>query len=77
MVERTGVNRESVASEIDLYTSQPGQARAYMIGKLKIEELRDRAKTRLGARFDIRRFNYAVLNNGALPLSTLGRVIDQ
>lgn len=77
MVERTGVDREFVASEVDRYVSQPGQALAYMIGKLKIDELRERSKARLGTRFDIRRFYNAVLDNGALPLSTLERVIDE
>ncbi len=77
MAERTGVNREFVSSEIDRYTSQPGQALAYMIGKLKFDELRDRARARLGARFDIRRFHNAVLDQGALPLATLERVVDE
>ena len=76
MVERTGVEREFVASEIDRYTSDPGQALAYMIGKLKFDELRDRAKARLGARFDIRKFHNAVLDNGALPLSTLHDLVN-
>ncbi|MDO8420124.1 MAG: DUF885 domain-containing protein [Rubrivivax sp.] len=77
MVERTGVDRDFVSAEIDRYTSQPGQALAYMIGKLKFDELRDRAKVRLGARFDIRKFHNAVLDQGALPLSTLERVVDE
>ncbi len=77
MVERTGVEREFVASEVDRYTSQPAQALAYMIGKLKFDELRDRAKARLGARFDIRKFHNAVLDNGALPLATLDSLIDE
>ena len=77
MSERTGVEREFVSSEIDRYTSQPGQALAYMIGRLKIAELRDRAKARLGQQFDIRRFHNAVLDQGALPLATLERVIDE
>ena len=77
MVERTGVDREFVTGEIDRYTSQPGQALAYMIGKLKFDELRDRARARLGPRFDIRRFHNAVLDQGALPLSTLERVVDE
>ena len=76
MVERTGVNREFVTSEIDRYTSNPGQALAYTIGRLKFEELRDRARAKLGARFDIRQFHNAVLDQGALPLATLERVID-
>ena len=77
MVERTGVEREFVSSEVDRYTSQPGQALAYMIGKLKFDELRDRAKSKLGARFDIRSFHNAVLDNGALPLATLDGLIDE
>lgn len=77
MVERTGVDREFVEGEVDRYTSQPGQALAYMIGKLKFDELRDRAKARLGARFDIRTFHNAVLDNGALPLDTLDTVAEE
>ena len=53
------------------------QALGYMIGKLKIAELRDRARARLGERFDLRRFHNAVIDQGALPLDTLARVIDE
>ncbi len=77
MVERTGVEREFVEGEVDRYASQPGQALAYMIGKLKFDELRDRARARLGERFDIRRFHNAVLDQGALPLQLLERVVDE
>lgn len=48
-----------------------------MIGKLKFDELRDRAKAKLGPRFDIRKFHNAVLDNGALPLATLDVLIDE
>jgi uncharacterized protein (DUF885 family) len=77
MVERTGVEREFVESEVDRYTSLPSQALSYMIGQLKIVELRDRAKNKLGARFDIRRFHNAVLDQGEVPLSTLETIIDE
>jgi uncharacterized protein (DUF885 family) len=76
MMERTGIDREFTESEIDRYTSQPGQALAYMIGQLEIQALRDRAKARLGARFDIRTFHNAVLDQGAVPMPTLRRLID-
>ena len=76
MAERTGVDRGFVSSEIDRYTSNPGQALAYMIGQLKIVELRERAKTRLGSKYDLRKFNNAVIDNGALPLDTLERLMD-
>ena len=77
MVERTGMDRSFVESEVDRYTSIPGQALGYMIGKLKIVELRDRAKTRLGERFDLRRFHNAVIDQGALPLDVLANRIDE
>lgn len=76
MAERTGVNRGFVTSEIDRYTSNPGQALAYMIGELKILELRERAKVALGPKYDLRKFNNAVIDNGALPLDTLERLVD-
>ncbi len=77
MVERTGFERGFVTAEVDRYTSTPGQALGYMIGKLKIDALRDRAKALLGARFDLRRFHNAVIDQGALPLDTLDRLIDE
>ena len=77
MVERTGVDRIFASSEVDRYTSDPGQALAYMIGKLKIDELRDRAKKRLGDKFDIRRFHNLLLDQGALPLDVLETVADE
>jgi uncharacterized protein (DUF885 family) len=76
MVERTGMDRGFVASEVDRYTSDPGQALGYMIGKLKIAQLRERAQQRLGQRFDLRRFHNAVIDQGALPLDVLERVLD-
>ena len=76
MVERTGMDRGFVASEVDRYTSVPGQALGYMIGKLKIAQLRQRARQRLGSRFDVRRFHNAVIDQGALPLDVLERVIE-
>jgi len=76
MVERTGSDPAFVSSEVDRYYSQPGQALAYMIGQLKIIELRDRARQQLGARFDIRKFHMAVLDQGSVPLPVLERSLD-
>ena len=76
LLAQTGLDLGLIESEVDRYTSGPGQALGYMIGQLKIIELRDRARAALGLRFDIRRFHMAVLDQGAVPLSVLDRQLD-
>ncbi len=67
---------QDIVNEIDRYIGTSGQALAYKIGQLKISELRVRAATRLGPKFDLRDFNDALLDTGSVPLETLERHID-
>jgi prolyl oligopeptidase len=64
-------------NEVDRYINWPGQALAYKIGQLKIQELKDRAKSELEENFDIKDFHHEVLKRGALPLDILEQYIDQ
>jgi uncharacterized protein (DUF885 family) len=67
---------EFMAAEIDRYIVMPGQALAYLTGKLEITRLRDEARGRLGAAFSLPEFHAAILDNGSLPMPTLTRSID-
>jgi uncharacterized protein (DUF885 family) len=71
MREKTGLGEKEVTAEIERYIVNPGQACAYKIGMLKIQELRKRAQTELGTKFDQRQFHDVVLKNGAVPLEIL------
>ena len=71
MRDKTGMGEKEVTAEIERYIVNPGQACAYKVGMLKIQELRTRAQTELGSKFDQREFHDVVLKNGALPLEIL------
>ena len=74
-VDHVPMPPEFMAAEIDRYIVMPGQALAYLTGKLEIERLRDEARRRLGAEFSLPAFHAAVLDHGSLPMPTLARSI--
>ena len=69
--DNTGKTDQDITVEVDRYIVWPGQALAYKLGQLKIRELRTQAETLQGAKFNVRAFHDAVLENGALPLNIL------
>ena len=77
MMDNAGEVRSESESEIERYIVWPAQATSYMIGRIKIMELRERAKAELGNRFDIKDFHSVVLMNGILPLTVLEALVDQ
>lgn len=76
MTEKTGMPETDVTAEIERYLVMPGQALAYKVGMLKILELRERAKTELGPKFDIKAFHDLVLTGGSMPLALLEQRVD-
>jgi uncharacterized protein (DUF885 family) len=73
--QNTAMTAADINSEVDRYLAEPGQALAYAVGCLKIQQLRAQAEHALGDRFDIRGFHEAVLGQGRLPLTALAEVI--
>jgi uncharacterized protein (DUF885 family) len=65
------------ASEVERYVVNPGQACAYMIGELKLVELREKARKGLGPRFDPKAYHDLVLSTGTVPLTLLEQVVDR
>jgi uncharacterized protein (DUF885 family) len=76
MREKTGMGEKEVKSEIERYIVNPGQACAYKVGMMKIQELRARAQQELGDKFDQREFHDSVLKNGSLPLEILEEQVN-
>jgi uncharacterized protein (DUF885 family) len=76
LVENTPNSEYDSTRAIQRYLVMPGQATAYMIGKLKIVELREAARAELGEQFDIRDFHDEVLKDGRIPLDILTAKIE-
>ncbi|MBC6995403.1 DUF885 domain-containing protein [Neolewinella lacunae] len=77
MAENTALSLHEVNTEIDRYIGWPGQAVSYKMGELKIRELRARAESRLGEKFDLAAFHDLVLANGAVTMATLETLVEE
>ena len=75
-VKNNGSNPIEVRGEVDRYCAWPGQACGYKVGHTAINQLREKAKGALGDKFDFRQFNDAIVLGGAVPMTVLGRVVD-
>jgi len=78
MREHTFESETQIASESLRYsTDLPGQALAYKLGSLGIRDLRERMRTKLGTRFEVRRFHQAVLGHGSMPIAILEQHVER
>lgn len=70
------LSERDIQKEVERYITNPGQATSYKIGELKIKELRAKAETTLGDKFDIKDFHAVVLGSGSVPLDVLADQVD-
>lgn len=77
MMEKTGMHRHEVETEIYRYATWPGQATAYKVGEIFIRQLRQLATEQLGDRFNVRDFHAVLLKNGPVPLTILKQVVEE
>ena len=76
-VDENGSKEEEVRSEVDRYCSWPGQACGYKVGHSEINRQREKAKAALGARYDIKAFNDAVVIGGNVPMDVLAKNVHE
>ncbi|MBY9066338.1 DUF885 domain-containing protein [Hyphomonas sp. WL0036] len=76
-LDNSAITEAQARSEVQRYIVIPGQATAYKVGMIEIQQMRARAEAELGDKFDIRAFHDTVLGGGALPLAMLNAKIDR
>jgi len=74
--EHTAMDDTNIQAEVDRYIAWPAQALGYKMGQLTILQLRERAKTELGPKFNIKAFHDEVLDSGALPMDILEQRVN-
>lgn len=77
MVDVIGEGQVPAAREVDRYCVYPGQACSFKVGQNQIVALREAARARMGARFDIRGFHDVALLGGPMPMQTLARAVER
>ncbi len=75
--DHTALSEQNIETEVDRYIAWPGQALSYMVGEIRIQNLRKKAEQALGSHFDLREFHDVVLENGAIPLDELSKLVDR
>lgn len=75
--QNASIPEAAIRSEVRRYLIMPGQATAYKVGMIKMQQLRAKAEAELGEAFDIRGFHDTILGGGAMPLDLLERRVDQ
>lgn len=80
---RTFMRENTILTDSEIFTEtlrysvdMPAQALAYKFGSLKMHELRQKAESALGERFDIRRYHDEVLRYGSAPLNVLEKIVN-
>jgi uncharacterized protein (DUF885 family) len=76
MLDNSAMSKTDVTAEVERYIALPCQALAYKTGQMKITELRAKAASALGPKFDVRAFHTVLLKDGALPLAVLEKKVD-
>jgi uncharacterized protein (DUF885 family) len=76
LLANSALTRTNIENEVDRYVAEPGQALAYMVGRMELVRLRRRAADRQGDRFDLRAFHDLVLGTGGVPLDVLAEAVD-